>query len=167
MKLLKDIVLLMLPLFLMYGCKQDEWMDWKLENELWLRQNGQSDAVRTTPTGLQYRVLYQGNEYDAKPSNGSVVVMDYSLRLINGIEVDNSKGVSMTVTKYDGTTGSGLIDGFVEGLKRMNVGGDYVLYVPWELGYGKDGGAATEQSSSFIPPYSTLIFTIHLSSVNR
>ena len=43
--------------------------------------------------------------------------------------------------------------------------GIYELYIPYSLGYGVKG-AGTEGTSSHIPPYSTLIFTVELHDVN-
>ena len=39
------------------------------------------------------------------------------------------------------------------------------LYIPYELGY-VDEAQGTEGTTGYIPPYSTLIFTIHLDAVH-
>ena len=57
-----------------------------------------------------------------------------------------------------------FIQGWVEGLCKMNLNGDYILYIPYDLGYGEDG-TGSEGYEGYIPPYSTLIFEVHLSDI--
>ncbi len=147
---------LCLSSFFFTSCKEDNWMDWKAQNEMWLRQNAQQAGVETSHTGLQYKVLYQGNIHDVKPGMMSTVMVDYKGTLINGKVFDEAKNASFLVSQ--------VVAGFAEGLKKMNVHGDYILYIPWELGYGEEGTEAAETAPAFIPPYSTLIFEVHLSS---
>ncbi len=159
---MKHIYLLLTTLLTLCvtSCKQDEWIDWKTQNEIWLEQNKSKEGVQTLPSGLQYKVIYPGNLTDTRPVTGSTVVYDYSLSLINGTTIEEQKNFSAICTSGE----TGLITGMVEGLKKMHVGADYMLYIPWDLAYGKDG-KGTEGYSSFLPPYSTLIFEIHLSRV--
>ena len=138
------------------GCKQDNWMDWKAQNELWLVQNKTKPGVQTTSTGLQYKVISDPNPTDARPSTGSTIACDYTGTLINGVQFD---GGSATFT-----LNSGLISGFVEGLKKIHCHGDIEIYIPYDLGY-KEEEQGTEGTASYIPPYSTLIFNVHLKAV--
>ena len=144
-------------ILLFNGCTQDNWIDWKLQNELWMLNNKDADGVQTTRTGLQYKVLYQGNTSDARPTSSSTVIVRYKGTLINGAVFDETEGVSLSV--------SSVVSGFAEGLKLMNAQADYILYIPWQLGYGSDGNDVGEGYAGFIPPYSTLIFEIHLTSI--
>lgn len=160
---LKHWIYVMLIVFSVASCKTDDWVDWKTQNEIWMAQNKQQEGVIETNTGLQYKVIYPGNTTDTRPVNGSTVVYDYKLYLIDGSllqEATNFSSYCITGTE----TISGLIAGMVEGLKKMHVGADYILYVPWDLAYGEDG-SGTEGYTGFIPPYSTLIFEVHLSKV--
>ena len=162
MKQIKYIFLLVVVLAT-FSCKRDDWIDWKTQNEIWMEANRTQEGVQTTPSGLQYKVIYPGNTTDTRPIEGSTIVMDYKLSLIDGkIKDEQQNFASYCVVGTEGT--SGLISGMVEGLKKMHVGADYILYIPWDLAYGKDG-SGTEGYSSFIPPYSALIFEIHLSRV--
>lgn len=141
------------------GCKQDNWLDWKLQNELFMQQPVLLDtelALYETASGLKYQVEAQGNTYDTKPGSTSIVTVDYTGYLINGSSFDSGKNQSFRVNN--------VVSGFAEGLKKMNVHGDYILYIPWKLGYGKEGSDAAEGGTAFIPPYSTLIFRVHLSA---
>ncbi|MBR4547076.1 MAG: FKBP-type peptidyl-prolyl cis-trans isomerase [Paludibacteraceae bacterium] len=145
---------------LMCSCKQDKWMDWKLQNEMWLAENAKKENVQITPSGLQYKVLYNGNQYDAKPDDASTVLVSYTGTLINGYKFDSSSSTSFPL--------SGVVKGFAEGLKKIHVHGDIELYIPQELAYA-DSLPTTEGSlsASFIPPYSTLIFQVHLYGVSK
>ncbi len=151
----KMIILAAITL-LFIGCKEDNWMDWKALNEQWMRQNATQAGVRTTHTGLQYKVINQGlTGRPDKPGTTSTVTVDYKGSLINGKVFDSAEGASFMVSQ--------VVAGFAEGLKKMNQHGDYILYIPWDLGYGEDGTEAAETAQAFIPPYSTLIFEVHLS----
>ncbi len=151
------IGLLLTVVLLLSACKQDNWIDWKLQNELWFSQNALKENVMTAPSGsgLQYTIQYEGNIYDAMPSRSATVVVDYTGKLING-KIFEQGTATLSV--------SSLIEGFQEGLSLMHVSGDAVFYIPYTLGYGETG-TGTEGSSSFIPPYSTLIFEVHLSGI--
>ena len=60
--IMKKTILYLLPLLtvLLCGCKEDNWMDWKLQNQIWLEQNAKQEGVVTTPSGLQYKISYMG-----------------------------------------------------------------------------------------------------------
>lgn len=134
-------------------------MDWKTQNELWLENNLKQDAaIQMTEDSLQYKIIYKGNTGDARPQSTSVVYCDYKLHLINGYQVDAGTNSSFAM--------SSVVKGFAEGLKKIHVHGDIMIYVPWQLGYGKDG-QGSEGSAAFIPPYSTLIFEVHLAGVSN
>ena len=155
-------LLYILPLLalLLVSCKQDNWMDWKLQNEMWLEANKHNEGVQTSSTGLQYRILYEGNPTDAKPDDASTIIVSYTGRLINGYQFDASSGAALTMAR--------LVDGFSEGMKKIHSHGDIELFIPQELGYGDSiQGVEGSLSGSVIPPYSTLIFQVHLSAVTK
>lgn len=159
MKTIK-IILMLLCAVAISGCKQNNWLDWKTKNELWLQQNAKSADVITTPTGLQYRQIFEGpyaNDPDAvRPDNAKIVTVKYSGKLINGYEFDSNESADFYV--------SDLVAGFTEGLKKMNKFDIYEFYIPYDLGYGIEG-SGTEGTSSHIPPYSTLIFRVELLNI--
>lgn len=139
------------------SCKKDSWLDWKAQNEAWLVNNALQDSVFTTPTGLQYKVLLDGEKGpDIKPDNLKTVNMTYRGRLINGNTFDYGNHTDLQV----GT----LISGFAEGVKMMRPTAHYELYIPANLGYGSEA-TGTEGVSGYIPPYSTLIFDVTLHAV--
>ena len=151
------IMSLLLLLVLVSGCKRDNWLDWKMQNELWLAQNAQHDSIVTTPTGLQYKCIEAGWDKSARPDDAKMVTIDYKGQLINGYTFDSVQVAQMYV--------GSVVAGFAEGLKKMNQFGEYEFYIPYYLGYGQNG-TGTEGTEKFIPPYSTLIFRVYLHSVN-
>ena len=151
------ILSLLLVIVLISGCKRENWLDWKMQNELWLAQNAKKEGVVTTPTGLQYKCIYPGYDKSARPDDTSLVTIKYSGKLINGDQFDASDSYLGYVSDF--------IPVFREGLKKMREFGIYEFYIPYNLGYGING-SGTEGTSSHIPPYSTLIFQVELQGVN-
>lgn len=154
------IISLLLVIALVSGCKRDGWLDWQVQNQLWLQDNAKKEGVVTTPTGLQYKCIDAGpfaeNPTAVRPDESKTVIIDYEGRFINGYVFDSAKYAELLV--------SGVVSGFAEGLKKMHQFGTYELYIPYDLGYGINGNG-TEGNSSFIPPYSTLIFHVYLRDI--
>lgn len=146
--------------FLLPSCQQDNWMDWKLQNDIWLAQNAKKDSVITTSTGLQYKIIADPlAEHDAKPKPTSTVVCDYTLKLINGTVIESKEQQPIYLAS--------AVPGFREGCIKVHTHGDIELFIPAELGYDydtSDRGNGTEGYKSYIPPYSTLIFKVHICS---
>jgi FKBP-type peptidyl-prolyl cis-trans isomerase FklB len=155
MKTNKFILALLLVVGLA-GCKENNWLDWKAQNELWLLENAKKEGVQTTHTGLQYKCIVPGEENTPRVDDGKIVTIKYSGKLITGYEFDASESYEDFVYAF--------VPGFTEGLKLMKEFGTYEFYIPYELGYGVKG-AGTEGTSSHIPPYSTLIFRVELLDV--
>ena len=154
---------------LLAACTQNNWADWKVQNEMWLENNLKQEGVQVTESGLQYKIIADPTPKDARPNTTSTVVCDYRLTLINGCVVDAGTAVSLSLQN--------VIPGFTEGCRKIHNNGDIELYIPAYLGYDyekyqskeydKAEGAGTEGTSSYIPPYSTLIYQIHLCSVSE
>lgn len=155
MKTLKIVSVLCLVLFVS-SCKQDDCLDWKAQNELWLQENAKREGVVTTPTGLQYERMCDGLFPNNRPDNAKIVNVTYRGQLINGYEFSSADSTTLYV--------SDLIPGLVEGLKKMTEFSIYKFYIPYQLGYGKKG-TGIEGNSSYIPPYSTLIFYVELNDI--
>lgn len=148
-------LLLALVLMIAPACKKTDWLDWKAQNQLWLEQNKKNPDIKVTSTGLQYKIIADPNPYDARPSASNIVTCTYTGRLINGAQFEGGTGFFEVST---------LVAGFAEGIKKIHTNGDIILYIPYELGY-VDEAQGTEGTQGYIPPYSTLIFTIHLDAV--
>lgn len=156
MKHIVYYVLLGLVLIGGTSCTKNDWLDWKAQNQLWLDQNKDKADVHVTPSGLQYKVIADPNPYDARPSASNIVTCTYTGRLINNAQFEGGTSSFAVST---------LIAGFAEGIKKIHTNGDIELYIPYDLGY-VDEAQGTEGTTGYIPPYSTLIFTIHLDAVH-
>jgi len=120
------------------------------EGTAFLQANATKEGVKTTASGLQYKVLTQGT--GAKPIDGQKVTTHYKGTLINGKKFDSSYDRGQPATFGVNQ----VIKGWTEALKMMPVGSKWELYIPQELAYGERAMGAN------IPAYSTLIFTIEL-----
>ena len=153
----KTIIVLLLSVIALSSCKQNNWLDWKTQNELWLINNAKDPEVHTTHTGLQYKCIVPGEPNTPRVDDAKVVTIKYSGKLINGYEFDANDNYRESVDLF--------VPGFTEGLKLMKEFGIYEFYIPYDLGYGITE-KGTEGTKSHIPPYSTLIFRVELLDVN-
>ncbi|MBR1712293.1 MAG: FKBP-type peptidyl-prolyl cis-trans isomerase [Alloprevotella sp.] len=127
---------------------------YRAENEAWLVENARKEGVKTTPSGLQYKVLTAGT--GVVPSDTSTVEVNYEGQLINGKVFDSSYKRGKTAT----FPVTGVIKGWTEALQLMPEGSVWELYIPQELAYGERGAGRD------IPAYSTLIFKVELVKAN-
>lgn len=122
----------------------------KLEGEKFLAENAQRDGVITTPSGLQYEILTEGN--GPKPAADSHVEVHYTGKLLDGTVFDSS--VDRGTPAHFGV--NQVIAGWTEALQLMPVGSKWRLFIPSELAYGERG------AGSDIGPNATLIFDVEL-----
>jgi FKBP-type peptidyl-prolyl cis-trans isomerase FklB len=120
-----------------------------------LAENAKKEGVITTPSGLQYKVLTQGE--GEVPQRTDKVKVHYEGRLIDGTVFDAS---SKHGTEPASFRADQVIKGWTEALTMMPVGSKWQLYIPQELAYG-------ERAAGQIPPYSTLIFDVELVSIEK
>ena len=119
-----------------------------------LEANKAKEGVVTTASGLQYKVLQQGT--GRQPTASDRVTVHYTGTLTDGTVFDSSVKRGQPATFNVG----GVIRGWTEALQLMKEGDRWMLYIPYELGYGERGSGAK------IPPYSTLLFEVELIKVN-
>jgi len=121
------------------------------ERELvFLTENALRSGVNVTESGLQYVVLEEGS--GPKPSASDTVIVHYEGSLTDGRVFDSSYQQG----KPEEIPLDMVIPGWAEGIRLMNVGSRYIVYIPSNLAYGEYG------AGQIIPPYSTLIFTLEL-----
>ena len=126
----------------------------KVAGEKFLATNRKKPGVVTLPSGLQYKILVNGN--GAKPGKDDQVKVVYEGRTIDGKVFDST---ARHGTESD-TFGVGrLIKGWTEALLLMPVGSKWEIYIPQELAYGARG------AGNDIAPYSPLIFTLELQGI--
>jgi FKBP-type peptidyl-prolyl cis-trans isomerase FklB len=123
------------------------------DGKAFLAENGKKEGVTTTSSGLQYKVLKEGE--GAAPKATDTVTVNYRGTLIDGTEFDSSykRGEPATFQL------NRVIKGWTEGVQLMKPGAKYQLYIPPVLAYGDRGAGPT------IGPNSTLIFDVELISV--
>lgn len=117
-----------------------------------LKKNKEKADVKTTASGLQYKVLKEGS--GKSPSADSKVEVHYRGTFIDGQEFDSSYKRNESIT----FPLNGVIKGWTEGLQLMKEGAKYEFYIPSELAYGPSGNQG-------IPPHSVLIFQVELIKV--
>jgi FKBP-type peptidyl-prolyl cis-trans isomerase len=124
----------------------------KKEGDAFLAANKTKEGVKTTASGLQYKVVKEGT--GPTPKATDTVSVNYTGRLVNGKEFDSSlkgnggKPVSFPVDK--------VIPGWTEAVQLMKVGSKYQLFIPSNLAYGE------RTPSPDIGPNSTLVFDVEL-----
>ena len=117
--------------------------------EAFLAANAKKDSVKTTASGLQYKVITMGT--GDIPTATQKVKVNYRGTLIDGTEFDSSYKRNQPAT----FACNQVIKGWTEALTMMPVGSKWMLYIPQELGYGS-------RETGKIPPFSTLIFEVEL-----
>lgn len=127
---------------------------YKEQNTAWLKDNATKPGVQVLPSGLQYKVIQQGN--GVKPEKSQTVNVVYEGRLIDGTVFDATK--NHRGAKSDAFRCDQVIKGWTEALTLMPVGSKWEIYIPQELAYGS-------RQAGQIKPYSTLIFTVELLSI--
>ncbi len=120
------------------------------EAEAFLNDNKAREGVVELPSGVQLEVTFSDATGDAKPTDKDTVIVDYTLRLLDGTIVDQGEAVEFPLTS--------LIPGFVDAVINMNIGDSATAYIPPELGYGENG-------ASTIEPNTLLIFDISLKGI--
>ena len=122
----------------------------KAEGEAFLAKVKKEEGVKTTASGLAYKVLTEGTGPNPKATDQ--VTVHYTGKLIDGKVFDSSvkRGQPATFPL------NRVIPGWSEGVQLMKKGGKATLYLPSNLAYGERGAGGV------IPPNAALIFEIEL-----
>ncbi|MFA6831934.1 MAG: FKBP-type peptidyl-prolyl cis-trans isomerase [Bacteroidaceae bacterium] len=129
-----------------------EYEKYREKNEQFFIDNAKKAGIKELACGVQYKIIQQGK--GSKPGARSTVKVHYRGETIDGNVFDDS----WSRKKPESFRVSDVITGWQEALKEMPNGSRWMIYIPWELGYGKRGSAP-------IKAYSTLIFEVELLGV--
>lgn len=110
--------------------------------------NAKKPGVKKLGKGVQYKVLTEGTGAIPKPKQ--TVKLNYELKTMDGKTIESTFGKQPAMMPVDG-----VIPGFTEALTHMPVGSKWVVYIPYDAGYGA-------QQTGPLEPFSNLIFTIEL-----
>lgn len=124
------------------------------KGEEFLAKNAKASGVKTTKSGLQYKVVKQGK--GNKPLAEDKVRVHYEGKLINDEVFDSSYQRGEPVVFQ----ANQVIAGWKEGLQLMQEGAEFMFYIPADLAYGPAGAGGA------IGPNETLIFKVELLQVN-
>lgn len=124
--------------------------EYKQKNLQYLEEVALGEGVIKLPCGILYKVMQEGKG-TVSPTGSSVVSVHYRGTLINGREFDNSwkRGCPEAFRLNQ------VIEGWQLALQRMRIGDRWMIYIPYQLGYGN-------RASGPIPAFSTLIFEVEL-----
>ena len=132
----------------LYGANRDA-------GRKFLAENAKKEGVITLPSGLQYKVLVQGD--GPVPAIDEKVQVKYEGRLVDGTVFDASAKHGDNPIEFKPNQ---VIKGWTEALTMMPVGSKWQLYIPYELAYG-------DRDSGQIKPFSALIFDVELVGIDR
>ena len=119
----------------------------------WLEDNKKKDGVKTTASGLQYKIIEEGKG-PAPKENDTVVVNYKGTEVINNSEFDSS----YKRNRPEEFPLKGVIPGWTEGLQMLKKGAKAQLFIPPNLAYG-------DRPRPGIPANSALVFEVELLDV--
>jgi FKBP-type peptidyl-prolyl cis-trans isomerase len=122
----------------------------KAEGDAFLAENAKKEGIKITESGLQYKVLTEGD--GPLPAATDTVKVHYTGTFIDGKKFDSSvdRGEPATFGVDQ------VIPGWTEALQLMKVGSKWQLAIPSDLAYGPQGRGAD------MPPNSVLLFDVEL-----
>ena len=125
----------------------------KEAGEKFLAANKTKEGVKTLPSGVQYKVIKEGN--GAIPADTSLVKVHYEGKTVEGKVFDSSYERGEPINLRCNQT----IKGWTDAMVHMPAGSVWEVYIPQDLAYG-------EREQGDIKPFSALIFKIELIEVN-
>ena len=128
----------------------------KQEGEAFLVENARNEDVVVTDSGLQYRIITEGNG-DYTPTAEDEVTVHYRGSYVDGTEFDSTYERNEPYT----VKVKRLIEGWSEALQMMSEGAKWELYIPSEIAYGEEG------SGNYVGPNAVLVFEVELLTVNK
>jgi FKBP-type peptidyl-prolyl cis-trans isomerase len=130
--------------------RQSQLVKNRQEGAAFLAANKQKEGVQVTASGLQYKVLRQGN--GPSPTPADTVRVHYRGTFTDGTEFESS----LTGPPAEFPVGN-VIDGWTEALQKMRVGDRWQVVVPSQLAYGDN-----PDPRRGMEPGRTLVFEVEL-----
>jgi peptidylprolyl isomerase/FKBP-type peptidyl-prolyl cis-trans isomerase FklB len=148
------IVLILSVTLALMACTKARQIDPAAAGTAFLAANAHAAGVRTTASGLEYRILRSGPAEGLRPKPADEVKVDYEGKLTDGEVFDSSyaRGAPAVMTVRD------LVPGWREALQLMRPGDEWEIWLPAKLGYGDKGAGR-------IPPGAVLEFKLELIGV--
>ncbi len=107
--------------------------------------------IHKLPSGVEYIVVRKGDGKSGFASPADTVKVNYDGRFAkNGEKFDSSYGGDPAEFRL-----SEVIPGWTQGVAKMQVGDEFMFYIPWKEAYGEAGRGP-------IPPKSDLMFQVEL-----
>ena len=131
---------------------EEVYGDNKKAGDKFMQENAKKPGVKALPSGVQYKVIKEGN--GPLPKDTSMVTVNYEGRTIDGTVFDSSYKRNQPAEMR----ANQVIKGWTEALVRMPEGSVWEVYIPQNLAYG-------EREAGNIKPFSALIFKIELLKV--
>lgn len=129
----------------MYGSAED-----------FLSHNARQAGVETTESGLQYRVLEEGE--GPSPQPGDFALVNYEGKFRSGDSFDAGQSVPFALGEpLPGINAVSPVEGFKEALGLMNTGARYRFWLPPELAYGDN-----PPPGSGIEPGDVIVFDVEM-----
>lgn len=123
----------------------------KKKSDAYMAANAKKPGVKTIGQGVQVKELKAGT--GEMPKATDMVKINYVGKTIDGKVFDQRNDATMPV--------GGVIPGFTEALTKMPVGSKWEITIPYSAGYG------AQQPSPDLKPFSTLVFTVELLSIEK
>ena len=133
---------------------EKQYGPWKKQNEEYMAKIAKKEGLSKLENGVYYEVITEGK--GAIPADTSRVKVNYEGRLINDTIFDSSYKRNEPTTFRCNQ----VIPGWTNALTHMPVGSKWKVYIPQDQAYG-------EREAGQIKPYSALVFTIELLSIDK
>lgn len=125
------------------------------KGKTFLEENKGKEGIVALPSGLQYKILKEGD--GPMPKETDRVSVHYIGKTLDGTEFDNSikrnRPAKFNVNR--------VVKGWTEALQLMKVGSKWELFIPSDLAYGEKGAGRN------IGPNETLHFEVELIGIEE
>lgn len=128
---------------------------WRQENEEYMTKVAKKEGIQKLENGVYYEVIEEGK--GDIPADTSRVKVNYEGKLINDTIFDSSYKRNEPTTFRCNQ----VIPGWTNALTHMPVGSKWKVYIPQDQAYGD------REAGANIKPFSALVFTIELLSIEK